>query len=212
MFTMVSASATFTVGAAQAMQPSIAPSVDNLVNTNSNLNYPTYVPVTVPAPIPSKEAAITNVSMPQQVLPGAAFSIIVTVTTYVAGTIAYTVTMQIPQLSLSQTSIPMTLSNNAVGTTTFNVSLPVTARGLSANGVVTGQLTLQDTTNNQTVDGVPLSFTIAGTSVRTPVGVVPSPIQPVALGPVATPVIGAVPVGPGAIPIGRFAYYGRRSY
>lgn len=204
---MVSASANFTVGAGQQMQPSIAPSVGGVINTNSNLNYPTYVPVTVPAPIPSKEAAITNVSMPQQVLPGASFSIIVTVTTYVAGTINYTVTLQIPQLSLNQTSMPMTLSNNSVGTTTFNVSLPVTARGLSASGTITGQLTLQDTTNNQMVDGVPINFTIAGTSVPTPVGVVPTPIQPVPIGPVGVPVVGAVPLGPG-----RFAFAGRRYY
>lgn len=206
---MVSASANFTVGSSQQMQPSFAPSVGGVINTNSNLNYPTYVPVTVPAPIPSKEAAITNVSMPQQVLPGASFSIIVTVTTYIAGIEQYTVNLQIPQLSLNQTSIPMTLSNNAVGTTTFNVSLPVTARGLSANGVVTGQLTLQGGAG--TVDGVPLSFTIAGTSIPTAVGVVPTPIQPVPLGPVGTPVIGAVPLGPGAIP-GRFGYYGSRYY
>ena len=204
---MPSASATFTVGSPSAAQQQVSPSINPMVNTNSSLNYPTYVPVSVPAPVPSKEAAITNVSIPQQVLPGSSFSIIVSITTYVAGTVNYTVTLQIPQLSLNQTSIPMTLSNMAVGTTTFNVSLPVTARALTASGVVTGQLNLQDTTNNQTVDGVPISFNIGGTSIPTSIGVVPSPIQPVPLGPVGRPVIGSTYTGPGAVPVR--SYQGR---
>lgn len=208
---MPSASANFTVGSSQVQQqqPSIAPAVGGVINTNSSLNYPTYVPVTVPAPVPSKEAAITNVNMPTTVLPGSAFSIIVTVTTYIAGVASYYVTLDIPQLQLHQQSPPMQLSNNATGATTFQVSLPGTAIGLTAAGTITGQLSLLGGASGGTVDAVPISFTIGGTAIRSPIGVVPAPIQNIPVGPVGVPVLGAVPVGPGAIRVG---YYGRRYY
>lgn len=157
---MTTASTQFTIVANTVSQADLNPNPS--INTGgAGFNYPTFVPVQVPAAIPSKEARITNVSMPSIVLPNATFNIIVTFQTFIAPATKYTVHLTIPQLSLDHTSTPVTLSNLARGSTIFTITLPIQGHegAEHASGIVTGQLDLLNE-KLETDDGTPISFRV----------------------------------------------------
>jgi hypothetical protein len=158
---MTTASTTFTIVANTVSQADNAPNVG--VNTGgAGFNYPTYVPVQVPAAVPSKEARITNVSMPSIVLPNATFNIIVTFQTFVTQVNNYVCHLTIPQLSLDHTSNPVSLANLARGSTIFTITLPIQPpeQAENSSGIITGQIDLVNTSGNLTDDGTPISFRV----------------------------------------------------
>ncbi len=155
---MTTVSTQFTIVANTVSQSDTAPNVG--INAGgAGFNVPTYIPVSVPSAVPSKEARITNVSLPSIVLPAASFNIVVSFQTYITLQKNFVCHLTIPQLNLDHSSTPTALANLSRGSTIFTVALPLGETG-EASGIITGQIDLLNTTDNVTDDGTPISFRI----------------------------------------------------
>lgn len=186
---MVSATAPFSVVASTVSQLDTAPSVG--INTGgSQFPYPQYVPVSVPSQIPGAEARITNINAPQNVLPASTFNIIVTfkIMQITASTpnADFKVHLSIPQLTLEHDSPKQTLSNLAVGSALFTVTLPLPGPG--SFGLITGTVSLINVNTGNTDDSAAISITVLGGEETEspdhhfpPVGVTTGPFPPVAV-------------------------------
>lgn len=179
---MVTVTTQFTIVANTVSQSDATPNVGDNAG-GAGFQYPSYVPVSVPSAVPSKEARITNVSMPSIVLPGATFNIVCTFQTFITQQMNYVVHLTIPQLNLDHSSSPTALANLSRGSVILTVSLPLGEAG-EASGIITGQIDLLNTTSNTTDDGTPISFRIQNPGDQTEgpdhhIGTPPSILPPI---------------------------------